>query len=69
MTLTIPGYPTEQFFMAIRSPSSFKHLPPLQLPSDHSLQDVEALQRPMVERSCLKPEVTYLMHKERVRRE
>ena len=57
MTLKIPGYPTEQFLMAIQSPSSFKHLPPLQLPSNHLIRDVEALQRSIVERSGLKPGV------------
>ena len=57
MTLTIPGYPSEQFMMAIRSPSSFQHLPPLRTPSTHMIQDVEALQRSIVERSGLEPGV------------
>ena len=57
MTLTIPGYPTEQFLMAIRGPSSFEHLPPLQLPSIHLVREVEALQRSIVERSGLEPGV------------
>ena len=57
MTLTNPGYPTQQFLMAIRSPSSFEHLPPLRLPSDYLIQDIEALHRRIVERSGLKPGV------------
>ena len=57
MTLTIPGYPTEQFLMAIGAPSSFEHLPPLQLPSIHLVREVEALQRSIVERSGLEPGV------------
>ena len=57
MTLTMPGYPTEQFLMAIRGPSSFEHLPPLQLPSIHLVREVEALQRSIVERSGLEPGV------------
>ena len=57
MTLTIPGYPSEQFLMAIRSPSSFQHLPPLRTPSTHMIGDIEELQRSIVERSGLEPGV------------
>ena len=57
MTLTLPGYPSEQLPMAIHSPSSFQYLPPLRTPSTHVIKDIEALQRPIVEHSGLKPGV------------
>ena len=55
MTLKIPGYSSDQFLMAIRSPSSFQHLPPLRTPSTHMIEDIEELQRSIVERSGLEP--------------
>ena len=68
MTLIIPGESSEQFLMAIRSPSSFQHLPPLQIPSPHMIRGVETLQQSIVERSGLKPGLYSSLNRETYKR-
>ena len=64
MTLWLPGNPPNQHVMTITRPSSFDHLPPLQMPSREMIQDVHELLCEFVRKSGLKPGVYSSLNKD-----